>query len=254
MEQSGDSRHVQAVENACGIIEVLEERDGAGVTELAEALGLTKGTVHCHLATLEDGEYVVNDDGTYHLSLRYLELGESVRERLGIFDVVRAEVEELADETDEVAQFATEEHGRAVYLEKSTGSKAVQTASSVGARQYLHCIALGKAMLAYMDRDRVEEIVETHGLEKQTENTITDREELFAALETIRERGYAVDDEEFIEGLRCIAAPVKTTDGVLGAVSVSGPSSRMDGDRFEEEFPNRVIRAANVIEINSKFA
>lgn len=255
MQRSENGRTVQAVQTACEIVGLLRERGEAGVTELANELDLSKGTVHCQLATLARNEFVVKRDGSYYLSLRYLDLGEHVKERLGIYDVVREEVDDLAETTGELAQFATEEYGRAVYVYKAEGSNAVQTASDVGLREYLHCIALGKAMLAYFSESRVEEIVEYHGLPAYTDHTITTQDELFDELAKIRERGYAIDHEEKIEGLRCIAAPVKRSTGeVLGAVSVSGPSRRMEGTWFDEELPQQVQRSANVMEINAQFS
>ena len=110
-------------------------------------------------------------------------------------------------------------------------------------------------MLTHFPESRVEEIVEHHGLPECTDHTITTRDELFDELAEIRERGYAIDREEKIEGLRCIAAPVTGSDGeVLGAVSVSGPSRRMEGAWFDEELPQQVQRSANVIEINAQFS
>lgn len=253
MATEGEPRTVQAVHNAVAIIELLQERNGLGVTELATELDLSKATVHHHLATLLQHEMVVKDDAQYRLSLRHLDLGETVKSRLGYYDVVRQEVNDLAEETGELAQFATEEHGRAVYLYKARGPKAVQTASTIGRREYLHCISLGKAILAHLPEERVEEIVDKHGLQQFTRKTIASREELFERLDQVRERGYAIDDEEKIEGLRCVAAPVLSDSDVLGAVSVSGPSSRMRGERFEKELPEVVQRSANVIEINAKF-
>lgn len=248
-------RTIQAVGITLEIIDFLHERNSAGITEIANELGWSKGTIHCHLATLIENEYVVKDGEQYSLGLRYLELGEGVKEQLGIYDIVTTELDDLTNECGELAQFATEEHGRAVYLYKKGGERAVQTASSVGKREFLHCISLGKAILAHYPRERVDEIIDRHGLPKYTDQTITTREGLFDELETIRERGYAFDDEEKIEGLRCVAAPVMDGDGgVLGAVSLSGPSSRMTGDRYREKIPNMVTRSANVIEINAKFS
>jgi len=253
MQGHGTSRTVQSVQTAIRIIEHLREVGEAGVTELATAVDCSKGTVHSHLATLLENEYVVRNGDRYGLSLKFLDLGEYVKSRLDIYDVVTEELDDLAAGTGEVAQFATEEHGRAVYLYKARGDQAVNTASTVGKREYIHCISLGKAMLAHLPEERVEEIIDRHGLPAQTPNTITDRETLFEELETVRERGYAVDDEEMIEGIRCVAAPL-TDDGVVGAISISGPSSRMDGERFREELPRKLLRSANVIEINAKFA
>ena len=247
-------RTVQAVDNSIAIIEVLQEREGAGVTELATELDLSKATVHAHLNTLFQNELVIKNGTEYRLSLRHLDLGETVKSRLGFYDVVTSELDDIAVETDELAQFATEEHGRAVYLYKASGEKAVQTASKVGKREYLHCISLGKAMLAHLPESKVDDVVAKHGLREFTPGTITTRAELDESLAEIRERGYAIDDEEKIEGLRCVAAPVLSDADVLGAVSISGPTSRMQGDRFEEELPELVKRSANVIEINAKFS
>ena len=254
MPQQTESRTVEAVQTSLDIIDLLKEREGAGVTEIAEELDLSKGTVHGHIATLAENEYIVKNDNTYRLSLRHLELGETVKDRLEIYDVVSEELDDLAEECGELAQFAVEEHGKAVYIYKASGSNAVQTASSVGRREYMHCISLGKAMMANMSQERVESIIDRHGLGKYTENTIVSREELFDELETVAERGYAFDREEKIMGLRCVAAPVMTNGEVVGAVSISGPASRFEGERYEEDLPSMITRSANVIEINSQFS
>jgi DNA-binding IclR family transcriptional regulator len=253
MAENGGIRTVEAVHKAVSILELLQERNGLGVTELASELGFSKATVHHHLTTLMQRELVVKEGTMYKLSLRHLDFGETVKSRLGYYDIVRQEIDDVAEETGELAQFATEEHGRAVYLYKSQGEKAVQTASTIGKREYLHCISLGKAILANLPRERVDEILDRHGMQRYTRQTIDTREELYENLERVRERGYAIDDEERIEGLRCVAAPVVTDSTLLGAVSISGPSGRMRGERFEEELPQVVKRSANVIEINTKF-
>jgi DNA-binding IclR family transcriptional regulator len=254
MAQETESRTVEAVQTSLDIIDLLKEREEAGVTEVAEELGLSKGTVHGHIATLAENEYIVKNDSTYRLSLRHLELGETVKDRLEIYDVVSEELDDLAEECGELAQFAMEEHGKAVYIYKASGNNAVQTASSAGRREYMHCISLGKAMMASMNQERVESILDRYGLPGYTENTITSREELFDELEAVEERGYAFDREEKIMGLRCVAAPATTNGEVVGAVSISGPASRFEGERYEEDLPSMVTRSANVIEINSQFS
>lgn len=249
-----EQRTVQSVEITLDIIEYLREQGGAGITEIAEALGRSKGTVHGHIATLVDYEHVVKQDGKYHLSLYYLDLGEAVKSRLNVYDVVHEELADLANATGEVAQFAVEEHGRAVYIHKTGGENAVQTASSPGKREYMHCTSLGKAMLAHIPDERVDEIIDRHGLPGYTANTITTREELSEELATIRERGYARDREELIEGIRCVACPVMRNEEVLGAISVSGPARRIEGEFYESELPSMVQRSANVVEINAQFS
>lgn len=248
-------RQVKSVETSLRIIDILMEEEGARVIELASELGLNKGTVHTHLSTLRENEYVIKEGDTYRLTLKFLDLGEFVRDRIEYYDVVREEVESLAAESGEVAQFATEEHGKAVYIYKAIGDEGVQTASRTGMREYLHCLSLGKAILSVLPRERVDEIIDRHGLPQITENTITDRDELMDELDEIREQGYSTDRGEKIQGLRCVGAPVVSNDGtVIGAISITGPRSRIKGDRWHEELPNMVTRAANVIEINSQFS
>jgi len=255
MSSKEPPRTVQAVQTALDIIEYLQTVEHAGVTEIATEVDRTKGTVHSHLTTLVQNHYLTKKDNQYQLSLRYLDLGETVKNRLGFYEVARTELNDLASKSNELAQFATEEHGQIVYIHKAQGEKAVESASSVGKREYPHCISLGKAILAYLPQKRTEEIVERTGLPRYTPQTITTQGELFERLKQIRDRGYAFDNEERIDGLKCVAAPVTDSNGrVLGAVSVSGPSSRMKGKRFTDELPEMVTRSANVIEINTQFS
>lgn len=249
---ASSGRRVQAVQISCNILEALREMDGASVSELADHLGRSKATIHSHLATLADNEFVVRDDRTNEISLRFVDIGEYAKNRIDIYDVAKAEVDRLAEETGEVAQFMVEEHGRGVYLHKARGENAIQTASYAGNRKDLHCTALGKAILSQFSAERIDEIIDRHGLPQRTEKTVSTREELFDALETIREAGVAFDDEEILHGLRCVAAPIQHPTGdIHGAISISGPTSRFKGDRFREELPEIVQGAANVIEVNA---
>ena len=245
-------RQIQAVQISCDVIEALRELDGAGVTELATYLDLSKATIHGHLSTLYRNELVVKENGEYRLSLRFVDYGEFAKNSVQIYEVAEEEIETLAEQTGEVAQLMIEEHGRGVYLHKSVGDKAVRTRSYTGDRNYLHCTALGKAILSHLPEERVDAIIDRHGMPKQTEKTVNDRETLKEELAEIRDRGVAFDDEEILKGLRCVAAPVTGHDGTLyGAISVSGPTSRLKGDRFRETLPETVIGAANVIQVNT---
>jgi len=248
-------RTVDAVQTSCDIVDALKELNGAGISELARYLDLSKGTVHSHISTLKQNEYVIKDGDEYRLSLRFLDLSEHVLARMNIQGVVKEGLRELAEDTGEIAQFAVEEHDRAVYVRKVRGEKAVQTASHIGTREYLHCISLGKVLLAHMPRSRVEQVIERHGLPKKTENTITDPDALFQELEVVREQGHAFDDEENIHGLRCVAAPALDGNGnIIGTVSVSGPASRLTGEKFRTELPEKVKRTSNIIEINLQYS
>jgi len=249
-----DENTIRAVDISCTVIRAIKEGNGAGVTELANELGHSKSTIFDHLKTLQANKIIVKDDDEYHLGLRHLDRAEHVKDRLGYYDVVKKEVDKLAKKTDEVAQFATEEHGKLVYIYKKKGENGVQTASRVGKQESLHCTALGKSILAYESEQRRSRFIRNRELQPKTEHSITSSEELQRELEDTVERGYAIDNEENVQGIRCIAAPVMNDDKVVGAISVTGPSKRVTGERFETELPNKVMGAANVVELNSKFA
>lgn len=244
-------RTVDAVDTSCHILESLRESGGAGVTELANELDVSKAGIHSHLATLREHELVTKNGDKYRLSLRFLDYGQFAKESFEFYDIVKDELDTLAEETGEVTHFMVEEHGWGIYIYKARASSAVQTASYVGDRKHMHCTGVGKAILSNLPKERVDAIIDRRGMPQQTENTLTDREELFDELDTIRERGVAFDDEEILEGLRCVAVPVSSREqGLLGAISVAGPTSRMKEQRFRENLPEVLVDAANVIQIN----
>lgn len=251
-------RTLKTVERTFEVVRGLEALDGAGVTELADHLGMSKSAVYNHLSTLRESRYVVKDGDEYALSLQFLLLGEYVRNHDTLYEQGKAELETLADETGEYAHLATEQHGLGVNLYKVRGEKAVGTdyqTSKLQKPDYLHFSATGKAILAHLPRERVEEIIDTHGLVRKTKHTITDPEALFEELERVREQGYATNDQEEIKGLMAVGAPVlDREDRVLGSVSVSGPVNRMNDDEYHERVVEQVTNAANIIEVNINMA
>lgn len=246
---------VKSTKTTFEIVEALKALGGAGVTEVADHLGLPKSTAHNYLKTLQEAEYVIKRDGDYHVGIRFLELGAYARNEMQLYEIAKDEVEKLAADTGELGNLLIEEHGRGSYLHRARGDQAVKVEEHVGTRVYLHSTALGKTILAHLPEERLEHILDTHGLPPRTEQTTTDRDVLRSELETIREQGYAQDDEERIAGLRCVAAPVLSTEGrVLGAVSVSAPTNRMQDDAFHEAMPAKVKEAVNVIELNVTYS
>jgi DNA-binding IclR family transcriptional regulator len=245
---------VQAVDIACEILDALRRNGRSGVTELAEELGYAKSAVHTQLATLVANELAVKEGTSYRLSLQYLDFAESVKGQIGKYDAIVSEVDSLAEKTGETAQFAIEEHGWAVYLYKCEGESGVATASSVGKQVHLHSTAIGKAILSLYDKVRVEEIIDERGLPAQTASTITTKEELMEELQKTRERGFALDDEEQISGLRCISTPVvDDNDEPIGALSLSGPSQRITDERINSKLKTEISESSNVIQLNNKY-
>lgn len=246
---------VSSVETTFEVLDTLMELDGGGVTELASHLELPKSTLHNYLSTLEQEEFVVKEGSDYRIGVRFLELGAFARNQYLLYEIARPEVDRLAEETGELANLLVEEHGWGIYLDRAQGDEAVAVEAHIGTRVHLHSTALGKAILSHIPERRVEGIVEQRGLPAVTEKTTTDLDELKTELETIREQGYAVDDEEHHEGLRCIAAPITSNSGrALGAMSVAGPMNRMRGDRFTEEIPQLLKERVNVVELNVTYS
>ncbi|WP_135305039.1 IclR family transcriptional regulator [Haloarcula amylovorans] len=246
---------VKAAKISLEVVETLRELEGAGVSEVAQRLDKPTSTVHDHLRTLEQEEYLVKEGKEYYVSTRFLQLGNQARSRQKVFEIARPEIDELAEKTGEHANFMIEEHGLGVFLYKARGQNAVQLDTHAGMRVPLQTTALGKTIMAFRPRAKVEAILDRHGLPKVTEQTITDRAELFDTLDQVRERGYAYDDEERVKGMRCLAAPIVDEDGyAIAAVSVSGPKSRMQEERFTDEIPDQILRSANVIEVNLTYS
>lgn len=246
-----DGVRVGATKTALEVVQALKELDGAGVSEVARHLDKPKTTVFDHLKTLEELNYVTQTDSGYRIGARFLDLGGYARKQMKIYQVGKPQVDELAENTDAHANLMIEEHGLGIFLYTAEGENAVQLDTYSGHHVLLQTTALGKSILAYMPRGRVEEILDQHGMPAITDRTITDREALFEELTEIREQGYATDKEERVKGMWCVGAPITDAeDRAVGAVSVSAPKNQVQGEQFQEEIPNKVQGTANVIEVN----
>ncbi|MFC7142106.1 IclR family transcriptional regulator [Halosimplex aquaticum] len=245
---------IKSTATSLDVIETVHEMGGATLPEVVERFEKPRSTVHDHLKTLTEAGYLVKDDRTFRVSVRFLNLGGRARADSQFFQVAEGEVRQLASDTGEHANLMIEENGRGIFLYKVKGSRSVNLDTYEGMEVDLHTTAMGKAILAWVSEAKRDAIIEEHGLEPVTSKTVTDRDELEEELEAIRERGYAIDNEERVEGVRCVAAPIVTDDRVVGAVSVSAPKSRMNGERFEETIPSEVLSTANIIEVNLQHA
>ncbi|QLH84771.1 IclR family transcriptional regulator [Halosimplex pelagicum] len=246
---------IASVGTAFRILEAVRERDSVGVTELAEALDLPKSTVHHYLATLADDGYLAAEDGRYRLGLGLFTLGATARTGERLFHVAKPNVDRLAEATGEQARLIVVRDGRAITLYQATGDAVDDPPTYAGTVEDLHCTAAGKAYLAELPDERLEEFLTEEPLPRRTANTITDPDELRAALSTIRERGIAFDDEERDEGVRCVASAVSDRSGeLLGAISVSAPLDRMPDERFRSEIPSRLHNVVGVVEFNTTYS
>lgn len=216
---------LKTTEISLRLIEQLAERNGATLGELATESDLAKSTVHSHLQTLAQYGYVIRENNSYRIGLKFYHLGDYARKQNRVYDIAKRIVTELADETELETDFTVEENGRTVSLYDVTNYSDTPSFLVDGRLFHMHSTASGKAILAEYPDSRIDEILDQWGLPAETDRTITDRDDLFADLERVRERGYALNDEEAIEGLWAVSKAVKDPIGrVCGSLNVCGPT------------------------------
>ncbi|QHS15686.1 IclR family transcriptional regulator [haloarchaeon 3A1-DGR] len=246
----GNAGTVKSVETMFAVVDVLRERDGARVTAIADELDLSKSAVHKHLSTLRNHRFAVKEGDEYRLGLGFFGYGSYVRTRYDVFRKAKPLIRELADETGEMVWLITEENGMGMYLFGDGGSLDVNVDSLVGTWRHLHLNSGGKAILSRLPEERVVEIVERHGLPRRTDATITDLDELLTELETVRERGYALNLAEDMAGIHAVGVPIVHRDRVQGALSIAGAANRLTEDRIHDEYADRLLTAVNDLELN----
>ena len=239
---------VQSVDRALDILEAFNyQEEELGVTELSQKLGLHKNNVFRLLATLECRGYIEQEKktGNYRLGIKTFEVANIFLHHLGLRRQARPILEELVSRCDETAYLAILDGPEVVYVLMHETSQTVRIVPRLGHRLPAYCTAAGKIQLAYESRDHVTQIFEGHPLKKYTGNTIDNLEKLLNHLKDVARLGYAIDNEELEQGVRCIAAPVKDySNRVVASVGLSGPVPRFSMERIEKELVALVRDAA----------
>ena len=246
---------VKTTERSFALVEYIQRHDGATLSELVAELGLAKSTVYKHLATLQSHGYLEKEGEQYQIGLKFHHHGEYARLRKRGYRLAGRAVDDLAERTNEEADFVVANDGRAITVYESyhphnsyRGRYGGSDLSRSGTYYDMHCTAGGKALLAAFSDERVETVIDRHGLARCAENTITDRKTLYEDLARTRERGYAIADEEYADGLCAVGVAVSNPDGSpLGALGMSVPTYRRGDDDFETEAA-LVIKTAQDLE------
>lgn len=227
MKEKSDNT-VQSIDRALEILEVLtNEKNGCGVTDIANKTALHKSTVHRLLGTLMKHGYVEKEpkSDNYRLGMKILFLASAILDRMDIRRIAKPYLEKISHETKEVVHLAVLDEGETVYIDKveSTNS-SIRMYSQIGKRGPAHCTGVGKVLLSGLNEEEVETIINNKGMKAYTQYTITDLHELKKHLEEVSYQGYAIDEREHEEGIRCVAAPIYDRDRrIIAAISVSGP-------------------------------
>jgi len=232
-----ESRGVQSVNRALDVVEVVVDRGGQlSIAEIAAATGLPLPTAHRLLQTLMGRGYMHQlPNRQYALGFRLIPLGAAAGRRLA--DQAGSVLADLVTATGESANLAVLSGDHAEYVAQVPSRHSMRMFTEVGRRVELHCTGVGKAMLAQLDPADVTEIVRRVGMPAYTPHTVTGEAALLAELETIRDRGYALDEQEQELGVRCASVAVPHPSFGWSAVSVSGPVTRMTDDLVAKAVP-----------------
>ncbi|NUR86539.1 MAG: IclR family transcriptional regulator [Nonomuraea sp.] len=235
-----DSRYwVRSVARAAEVLEALARPEPMSVTEVAAECGLSKSSAFATLHTLLHFGLVADEgegmNRRYRLGMSLARLGARAQEQVSLRDVARPTLVELTRRTGMNSRLAVPESGQAVVVDHVSNGDRVQVDLRMGTRELPHCTGLGKALLSAMSDAEVTEVVERVGLVRKTATTITSLPVLLSHLETVRELGYAVDDEEDAEGIFCIGAPLRDhTGGCVGAISITSLKPGLPAWRYQE--------------------
>jgi len=241
---AGSASTVQSVDRAITIMEILARTGEAGVTELAEELGVHKSTAFRLVSALERRSLVEQQHGRgkYRLGTGILRLAGATTSRLDLVQESRGVNRLLAQQVGETVNLAVLSDGAALYMDQVAGSSALQPHNWVGQRIPLHATSNGKVLLSGLESAEV--ATQVGELRRFTANTITSMQALGRELDEVRARGYAIAIDELEIGLTAVAAPIRNSHGeVIASVSVSGPTFRIDARRLPQ-LAHAVMRAA----------
>ncbi|TVQ38046.1 MAG: MarR family transcriptional regulator [Geminicoccaceae bacterium] len=240
------SGQVQSLTRALALLEaVAESHDGLTLSDLAELTGLPPSTAHRLLTTLEATRFVRFEpsQGLWQVGIQAFVVGNAFVRTRDVTAIARPHMRRLRDECGETVNLYLEDAGEVVCMTQVESRQLMRAIARPGGRVRMHVSGAGKAILAHLDENRLRAILLQHGLKRYTAQSIDSPAKLRAELARIRERGYAIDDEENAVGLRCVAAPILDEHGLpVAAISLSGPTARL-GDDDVRRF-GRSVRAA----------
>lgn len=227
---------INSCEKTTKIIEVLADKGDLSVAEVASYLRMNRSTCHRFLATLRELEYVSqNPDSSYRLSFRVFELGMKVADRLQVRQIGQPYLNELAHLFKETVNLGYWDGKEIIHIDKINSPEILRMDPGIGSRIPAYCTGLGKSILAFRSVEERKAFLNSVSLKAMTPQTIITAKGLEKELDRVRKHGFAVDNEEFCIGLRCIASPVfDYNDYPSYSVSVAGPASRVTNERINQ--------------------
>jgi DNA-binding IclR family transcriptional regulator len=237
LTRPGNLYQLHSLDRAVAVLEMLGESDTAlSLAEVCQRLRLHKSTAHRSLMVLERSALIERTpENRYRLGLKLYELGNRAVEQVDLRTRVHPYFRRLAAQVGETVHLSVLQKTSILYLDKVEPNRRVCVSSRTGTSNPVYCTSMGKAMLAFQPPEVIDQIVSKIRFVRYTHKTLTSREALLKALERVRRRGYAIDDQEIEIGVRCIGAPIfDEKRQAIAAVSVSGPASRITAPTMPE--------------------
>jgi DNA-binding IclR family transcriptional regulator len=228
---------LHSLDRAVAVLEMLGESETAlSLAEVCQRLHLHKSTAHRSLMVLERSALIERTpENRYRLGLKLYELGNRAVEQVDLRTHVHPYFRRLAAQVGETVHLSVLQKTSIVYLDKVEPNRRACVSSKTGTLNPVYCTAMGKAMLAFQPPAVIEQIVSRIRFVRYTRKTINSKEALLKALERVRRRGYAIDDQEIEMGVRCVGAPIfDERHQAIAAVSVSGPATRITAPNMPE--------------------
>lgn len=236
-KKTGKPGGIKSIVKAARVINMLAAAsEPMSLAQMATEMAISKSTLHGIISTLVDVKFVTQERHSmrYQLGTRLFEIGSAISSQWNARKIAYPFIQQIVAEVGETVHMAVLDDYEVLYINKQESTSSIRIVTDVGVKLPAHCTGLGKALLSGKSKLELQFMVKSKGLSKHTEFTITDFESLWKEMELIRSRGYATDEQEFVEGLRCVAVPVFDHAGeITAALSVSGPVSRMTDDKFE---------------------
>lgn len=246
-ETTEKSNHVKSVLKAFAILEELDLAGELSLGDLSDRLSMDKATAHRLINTIKYAGYVNQnkDNKKYSNSFKLLAMGNKVMEKTGIKNIARPYIEMLAEKTGETVNLGVKVEDRIIYIDKIESNSTIKVGLDIGTSLPIHCTGIGKAYLPFIPEEEMKDILDSTIYEKFTKHTIDDKYELRKIITETRERGYSIDDEEYVIGLICFGAPIFDYHGSpIAAISVSCPKYRYDESKHLNMYANYILEAA----------
>lgn len=240
---------IQSVVHAFDVLNIfiMSNEKELGVTTLSSRLKLPKNNIFRLLSTLSYQGYIQQNPatGNYRLGLRCFELGQSCLRRMGLVSQAHEILDALAAKTMETVYLSVCDHEEVIYVDMIETSRPVRIIPMLGRRAPIFSTSAGKVQIAYKSPEEILKILKEVGLKGLTKNSIISEVEMLRHLELVRNQGYAIDNEEFEEDVKCVAAPIRDyTENVVAGVCISGPTHRLANERVEKELVPLIKKAA----------